>query len=151
MNFVFNPHSHQFHLDSTTKILKRKRKVKFDSNGSVAYVIKMLNDDDREIVRQECMILNKNVKKELNSIAIGRKGCICNCENIREIFSQDYVMKRLFRCTGDDDIILNCDVPVEYRRYVVGSRMDWHVDDKLFEIPQYELVSLSFSNLTSVH
>ena len=36
--------------------------------------------------------------------------------------------------------VIPADVPVEYRIYPPGSRMDWHQDVALYTEPQYEIV-----------
>ena len=67
-------------------------------------------------------------------------GVICS----KEFINQVRIM------TGNKNLKPNLDIPIEYRKYVVGSHMDWHKDTQMLpDQLQYECVITLTNNSDS--
>lgn len=106
----------------------RKRRARFEQAGGAAYITDVLSNEDEETVRRTCRSLRARVSGELGSTAVSRLGCVVECDKVRAIFEQEYVAERITAAIGAAERVgLARDVPLEYRVYRAGSRMDWYV------------------------
>ena len=107
--------------------------------AGVAYLPAFLPPDDFRAVQRECTALRRCLKKENNTVAKKRLGTYIAEESaIYGIFAGPQVHGRLGKVLEGDYWV--SEFPMEYRVYPVGSSMDWHLDECLYEEPQYELV-----------
>ena len=107
--------------------------------AGVAYLPAFLPPDDFRAVQRECTALRRCLKKENNTVAKKRLGTYIAEESaIYGIFAGPRVHGRLGKVLEGDYWV--SEFPMEYRVYPVGSSMDWHLDECLYEEPQYELV-----------
>lgn len=101
------------------------------------YIENFFSEEDFRRIKNECLKLKDKLKKEKNSIAVGRIGTTLPEEHpISQICNSEETLKNL-KLPKD---VLPSDTPVEYRVYPKGGQMEWHKDTVLYTKPQYEMV-----------
>ena len=86
--------------------------------------------------------LRSALKPEKGSMAVGRRGRVLDSRNdAHQLLSSAAVAKRVNQLIGSPARpLVPSEYPIELRVYPVGSSMDWHVDDMLYDTPQCEMV-----------
>ena len=111
--------------------------VVYRRNFYSRYVAERVREEVRKLVRESS-------RPERGSIAIGRRGGFLpqGSVSLSTLQSEELTGSRIARLLEleEDDALYPGDYPPEFRLYPVGSCMDWHVDDRLYEEPQYELI-----------
>ena len=92
-----------------------------------------------EALRSECRALKGAMKKEAGSMAVGRMARVLDRRvTIFDTMSHAAVARVNKACA--DGLFYMSEFPAEVRLYKVGSSMDWHRDDLLYDQPQCEVV-----------
>ena len=69
---------------------------------------------------------------------------------IHAIIINDNFINKIRKLTGNNNLVPCSQIPVEYRKYVTGSYMDWHKDTKMLKNQlQYECVITITNNSDS--
>ena len=78
----------------------------------------------------------------LDPKATGRLMYVINNNHpIVAVICSNELINQVKKITGNKNLKPNMDIPIEYRKYVVGSHMDWHKDTQILpDQLQYECV-----------
>lgn len=121
----------------------------YAQNG-IAFVTNFLTEQTFEKVKEDCRSLRGGFKLERDSIAVGRMGRYVDSRSVaHELLTASAMCDRMNRLIGGPPFVPS-EYPIELRNYRVGSAMDWHIDDQLYDIPQCELV-LCIDNSSDSH
>lgn len=102
----------------------------------VLYIKNFLPKDEHDKIKTECSRYNSSLEDDDLSIVKNRKMYKLQGDAyISKLFKSGRVRHRL-----KDLKVFPNNTPVEYRVYERGGAMDWHYDDQMYLIPQYEVV-----------
>jgi hypothetical protein len=114
--------------------------ARFRQNNGLIYVRSFFSMEKAAAIRKEVAELRKRAKPEIGSIATGRRGSFIAANSVaRTALSSSETGKKLEQLVGQGSL-LPAEYPAELRIYPVGASMDWHSDDRLYALPQYELI-----------
>ena len=103
------------------------------------FITPFLNATDFDVLQMECRGMRGAMKREKDSLAVGRVGCyVPTPSTTHTLLTADHIAQRIARAVGFT--MQPSTYPMELRSYRVGAGMDWHQDDPLYEEPQCELV-----------
>jgi len=103
----------------------------------VTYIENFFTEDEFKIIKNECKKLEQLLTKEKYTTAAGRLTTIVPKDTgITNLCEHPQTKKKLKL----PENTFPSDVPIEYRKYPIGSSMDWHNDTLLYTKPQYEVV-----------
>lgn len=109
------------------------------ARDGVAFVRDFLPAAEYEKILQDCRSLRGALKKEKNSIAIGRTGRMVDRQSVtHECLTSELVAQRVAKLCGAQ--LVPSEYPTELRVYGPAAGMDWHQDDVMYDEPQMELV-----------
>uniref|UniRef100_A0A7S3NQU1 Fe2OG dioxygenase domain-containing protein n=1 Tax=Aureoumbra lagunensis TaxID=44058 RepID=A0A7S3NQU1_9STRA len=102
-----------------------------------------------ELQRQALMSISEMRPETPDHVAVGRLGTFVSPSTpLAEAVNSKPVQNFLQDITSSDQLQPS-DFPVELRRYPIGSSMDWHCDESLYENPQVECVLTIFNSCDS--
>jgi len=92
-------------------------------------------------LQDACTVARKDLREEPDCLAEGRRfnELEYDTEIVKTLCSAE-AQKKLNTMLGTKDLRLAVDTPPELRSYGKGASMDWHRDDQLYTVPQYECV-----------
>lgn len=109
------------------------------ARNGVAFVRDFLPQGIFEEIVADCRSLRGNMKREKNSIALGRLGRMVDRNSITHArLTSESVVQRVSRLAGQT--LVPSEYPIEMRVYTSGACMDWHKDDEMYDMPQLEMV-----------
>ena len=124
-------------MGSNRKTLKKKP----DFNKTAVYSENIYNKSQFHIIQNYCQAI-KNSQMVYDPKATGRgMYVIDNADPIIPLIYNKQFINKVRTLTGNKKLKPCLTVPVEYRKYVVGSHMDWHKDTQMVSGQlQYECV-----------
>ena len=123
-----------------------KRRKQFEQAGGVFYQKSCLSPEEFKLLRSELNLMSlKLVHETSNSVGRKRMGAKLpsDCSIIKTFREDTGSLSQLIHSLmgGNQKMVLSRHVPIELRVYeTMGSGMEWHVDDVLFDPPQLEIV-----------
>lgn len=114
---------------------RTKRKSKFAANGGFLYCPSFLSPAEFEAVRGECRSLYSKMGKEDNVLTKGRLGLLLDHRSLtHKTLLSEAVAAKVSRLVGLE--LQPSDDPVTMCCYRVGSHMDSHRDDAVYDPPE---------------
>ena len=115
-----------------------KRSMQYTQNG-VLFVPSFLPPAVLSQVQEGCRRMRGGMKREKDSLARNRMGRhVDRRSEVHRLLTSSAMVNRVSGLVGHP--MEPSVYPIELRSYGVGSGMDWHHDDPLYETPQCELV-----------
>jgi len=134
---------------------RKRRSVNFSKeavNFSKEAVYKQRVYDKEDFIK--ILAYAKKIKESdmiLDPKASGRLMYVINDNHpIIPIICSNKLINQVRKITGNKHLKPNLDIPIEYRKYVIGSYMDWHKDQQMLpDQLQYECVITLTNNSDS--
>lgn len=126
------------------KQTRRSSKPDFDKNA--VYKEHIYSNEDFAKINNFCNKITDN-DMFLDPKASGRGSfVISNDDPIIPIICNNKFIEKVRKLTGNNKLRPCLYIPIEYRKYIVGAKMDWHIDTQILDDqPQYECV-ITISN-----
>jgi hypothetical protein len=119
----------------------RTHKNKKDMNNDMIYSKNIYSNEMFSKIKNYCSQISENDMID-DTKASGRLMYVIKNEDpiLKYIYNDDFIEK-IRKLTGKSNLIPCKEVPVEYRKYIRGSFMDWHKDTQMLpDQLQYECV-----------
>lgn len=112
----------------------------FEKHGIVCVDDFLTRESFRQVREESIARMPQLVPETLDNVARGRLGMHLSPRNVitRALSGSDVI--EYLRTVSSSDRLEASDFPVELRRYPLDSRMGWHCDEALYDIPQIEAV-----------
>jgi hypothetical protein len=112
----------------------RTHKNKIDMNNDMIYSKNVYSKEMFSNILNYCSNISENEMID-DTKASGRLMYVIKNEDpiLKNIYNDDFIEK-IRKLTGNPNLIPCMEVPVEYRKYIRGSFMNWHKDTQCYRI-----------------